>query len=136
MQAATRRAAGVSVARSCHVPCTIERGVIAYDVLEERMRQLEKWGEQSHPDMHEESAGEYDVSRSMFASFAERYKALNDYAAATDDGSLDWTGILLEEVYEALAEGDPAKLREELIQSAAVIFAWVEDIDTRGNGGD
>ncbi|MEY9934267.1 hypothetical protein ABH926_008932 [Catenulispora sp. GP43] len=40
--------------------------------------------------------------------------------------------MLLEEVYEALAEVDPAALRAELVQVAAVAAAWVEDIDSRG----
>ena len=42
--------------------------------------------------------------------------------------------ILLEEVYEALTEaaaGDLDKLEEELIQSAAVIAAWIYDIRRR-----
>ena len=51
---------------------------------------------------------------------------------AAKSGTLTWRHILLEEVFEALAESDPAKLRTESIQSAAVIAAWVEDIDSRG----
>jgi hypothetical protein len=40
--------------------------------------------------------------------------------------------IALEEVFEALVETDPAKLRDELLQVAAVAVAWVEAIDRRG----
>jgi hypothetical protein len=43
----------------------------------------------------------------------------------------EWALILLEEVYEALAEADPARLRTELIQAGAVIAAWVSDLDRR-----
>ena len=113
--------------------CTLPRAAIFDQVNTERWRQLEKWGEQSHPDMWEESPQGLAFSRSQFVLFAERYRAVNDYAAEASDGSLDWAGILLEEIYEALAEEDPTKLREELIQSAAVITAWIEDIDSRGN---
>lgn len=42
-----------------------------------------------------------------------------------------WRTILAEEVYEAFAETDPARLRHELVQVAAVAAAWVEDIDSR-----
>ncbi len=40
-----------------------------------------------------------------------------------------WEAVLLEEVYEALAESDPAKLRAELIQVAAVCLRWVDQLD-------
>jgi len=49
----------------------------------------------------------------------------------TANGGPDWRAILLEEVYEALAEEDPARLRAELVQVAAVAAAWVEAIDRR-----
>jgi hypothetical protein len=39
--------------------------------------------------------------------------------------------VLNEEVAEAFAESDPAKLRAELLQVAAVCAAWIYDIDTR-----
>jgi hypothetical protein len=39
--------------------------------------------------------------------------------------------ILREEVYEAFAEEDPAALRTELIQVAAVAATWVDAIDRR-----
>lgn len=33
--------------------------------------------------------------------------------------------VLVEEVAEALAEGDPARLRRELVQVAAVTVQWI-----------
>jgi len=44
-----------------------------------------------------------------------------------------WDGVLLEQVYKALAEAsaDPAKLRAELVQVAAVAESWVLAIDRR-----
>jgi len=41
---------------------------------------------------------------------------------------------MAEEVAEAFAETDAALLRTELIQVAAVIAAWVSDIDRRRGG--
>ena len=39
--------------------------------------------------------------------------------------------LVREEVAEAFAESDPARLREELIQVAALAVSWVEKIDAR-----
>lgn len=72
------------------------------EVQRERIRQDEKWGEQNH----------------------------NDYR---------WLAIATEELGEAAQAmlhdefgGDHAgTLREELVQTAAVIFAWIECIDRR-----
>lgn len=38
------------------------------------------------------------------------------------------------EIAEAILEGDMANLREELIQAAAVVVAWIEGIDWKGEG--
>ena len=90
-------------------------------VADERLRQDERWGEQNHPDG---TGAPADAAR------ADRLKV--EYAIASQNGALEWRGILLEEVYEALAESDPERLREELIQVAAVAVAWAECIDRRG----
>jgi hypothetical protein len=86
----------------------------------ERQRQLAKWGDQKHDD----------------GTGAEHYVAMADEArddcqAAAARGDVTWALILLEEVYEALAETDPAKLLIELDQTAAVIAAWRYDALTR-----
>lgn len=49
---------------------------------------------------------------------------------ATPEGAT-WTDILLEEVFEAVAEQDVDKLRAELVQVAAVAVAWIEALDKR-----
>ena len=93
------------------------------DVWHERMRQVKKWGEQHHPDLVMA-----DV-RQDFVELAELWKKRNG------DATADWTGILLEEVFEALAEPESsAELEAELIQVAAVAAAWVEDIRSRRAG--
>jgi hypothetical protein len=58
--------------------------------------------------------------------------ARNSNDRAVREGTLTWTHILEEEVCEALAETDQERLREELVQVAAVACAWVECIDRRG----
>lgn len=92
-------------------------------VAAERTRQEQQWGQQSHPDR---SLLSHRRDASSQASF---WKAENAYRAKV--GHISWDGILLEEVFEALAEEDPAKLRAELVQVAAVAAAWVEAIDRR-----
>ena len=90
-------------------------------VVEERLRQFDKFGEQNHPD------GTLD-NRATHAR-ADGAKAV--CAAASALGTLSWSDILVEEIAEALAETDPVKLEAELIQVAAVAVAWVEAIRRR-----
>lgn len=90
----------------------------------EREAQYSKWGPQHHPDGTDSGAdGPYIWAR-------DNARAECENAAAED--RVTWRHILLEEVMEALAEGDPSPLRKELVQVAAVCAAWIEDIDSRG----
>ena len=90
------------------------------EIEDERDRQNEKWGEQNHPD---------GTSSEMWSPNAKLWKFRCDKAALA--GSVTWKHILLEEVFEAISEEEPARIREELIQVAAVAAAWVEAIDRR-----
>ncbi|MCX4994284.1 hypothetical protein [Streptomyces longwoodensis] len=98
----------------------------------ERQRQLAKFGEQHHPDLSGDATSQCDA-REMFDQWAQNYRAINagTFDPGDQDRCLDWTGILLEEVYEALAESDVARLRAELVQVAAVCAAWITDLDSR-----
>src|SRR6184192_4326921 len=85
----------------------------------ERIRQDKRWGEQNHPNGTGDTwAG---CSRDTREACEENFKL----------GLGTWADILLEEVYEALAESDPAKLWAELLQTAAVCVAWMEAIERR-----
>lgn len=90
------------------------------EVLAERIQQDDQWGEQNHPDG---TGIEGDAHR------ADQSKEINDYLVKL--GTLTFRDILYEEVMEAFAERDVQRLREELIQVAAVAVAWVEAIDRR-----
>jgi hypothetical protein len=48
------------------------------------------------------------------------------------NGTLTWLDIVKEEVFEAFAETDPAKLRAELVQVGAMAVRWIEDLDRAG----
>lgn len=63
----------------------------------------------------------------MHKAMADAWKRTN--ALRVERGELAWDGILLEEVFEALAEADPAAMRAELVQAAAVIVNMIECLD-------
>lgn len=111
---------------------------VVSDVIAERGRQDEQWGEQNHPD------GTGPNSRPLYgfdafideadsaSDLAVKFKQMTDKRFSGNShvpGS--WRDILLEEIFEAMAEDDPEKLVAELIQSAAVIVAWIEAIRRR-----
>lgn len=97
------------------------------EVHGERQAQDAKWGQQNHPD----GTGPDRVwaFTGPAAYVAEQARANCQRLAG--EGFVTWLDILLEEVAEALTEDDPAKLRAELIQVAAVAAAWAEAIDRR-----
>lgn len=95
-------------------------GVAMRDVVAERHNQDHKWGEQNHRDG---TGGE------MLPAIAAASREICQHASAM--GNVTWKMILQEEVSEAFAETDTAKLRAELVQVAATAAAWVEAIDRR-----
>lgn len=112
---------------------------VAADVRAERARQDAKWGEQNHPDGSGRNtrplAGSYDDYAVDGENYADEIAmwARSECQLAAEDGQATWSRILIEEVFEALAESDPAMLRTELVQVAAVAQQWVEAIDRRNN---
>lgn len=91
------------------------------EVLAERIRQDDRWGEQNHPDGTGVTPEQIKL--------AENAKAMCQQAFA--EGRGDWAHVLFEEVREALAESGLPQLRAELVQIAAVAVAWIEAIDRR-----
>lgn len=96
-----------------------EPASVLAEVAAERRRQDSRWGEQNHPDG---TGDAYTDDAALARKECER---------AADNGDLTWRHILLEEVAEAMAEREPADLRRELIQVAAVAVAWAEALDRR-----
>lgn len=97
------------------------RDVILLELEAERHRQDAMWGQQNHPD----GTG---PQKSSLERLERVRQSVKDLFGA---GLGSWRWILDEEVNEAFVEDDPVKLREELIQVAAVAVAWVEAIDRR-----
>jgi hypothetical protein len=94
------------------------RDRVLADIDAERDAQDAKWGVQNHRN------GTGTARQRMQANTAR--KVCDDAALI---GIVSWANILDEEVAEAEAERDPAALRVELVQSAAVIVAWIECLD-------
>ncbi len=99
------------------------RDSVFADILAERERQELKWGEQNHSD----------------GTGSQRWRDARNYVRnQTDDaataGTLTFRDILHEEVFEAFAEEDPSKLRDELVQVAAVAVCWLECLDRKSGG--
>jgi protein involved in temperature-dependent protein secretion len=92
----------------------------AEEIDAERQRQLAKFGDQHHPD---------GTGGLFLANMAHVLRS--ECQEAADRGEVTWRQILMEECGEAFAETDPAALRTELLQVAAVCAAWIADIDSR-----
>lgn len=103
-----------------NVPGSLAR--VLADVAAERAAQDIQWGVQDLP----------DGTATAHAAVADAAK--RDVRAAWQAGRLTWRHILEEEFHEALAETDPAALRTELVQTAAVAVKWAQAIDRRDGG--
>ncbi|MFI1562159.1 NUDIX hydrolase [Streptomyces sp. NPDC020490] len=102
------------------LPRTKSLAAFVADVDAERQRQLAKFGDQHHPDGTGSKSQQDDAER------ARRW-----CQDAFGSGYGTWVDILTEEVVEAYAERDRARLRAELVQVAAVCAAWIADLDSR-----
>lgn len=111
------------------------RVMVLLEVLTERVRQDEKWGEQNHPDgTGSARATTAGIQRDPYIAEVRRGRAKEAQEAcdrAAIGGYCTFRHILDEEVREAFAEDDPVKLRAELVQVAAVAVKWIEAIDRR-----
>jgi hypothetical protein len=96
---------------------------IAQELVEERERQVVKWGTQrEHPD-----GLFYDAFRTPVYPGV----MLEHFARGNLDKETTWAAIFMEEVGEALQADNDADLRAELVQVAAVAMAWIDAIDRR-----
>jgi hypothetical protein len=90
------------------------------EIQAERARQDAKWGEQNHPD-----------GTAITGDDERAANARHVCQAMASIGQGSWRDVLWEEVAEAFAESNPAALRAELVQVAAVAAAWIAAIDRR-----
>lgn len=109
-----------------------DHSMVLKEVAEERARQDARWGVQDLPDGTGPYCGMttfHGLEYPGYAELADRMKQICDAARDLDMRCMAY--VLLEEVFEALAEDDHVRLREELVQVAAVAVKWVQMIDRR-----
>lgn len=102
------------------------------NVVWERHRQDEKWGAIGTTDKQDAFAIPFGTGGAERQLIANVYRS--DCDLAFESGKGTWAHVLQEEVAEALAEKEPAKLRTELIEVAAVACKIVEIIDRKAAG--
>ena len=109
----------------------LPRTSVLEEVRQECNRQDEQWGAiRDYPDIQQHLIE--DAAGHPYAAHEQHYKALNHMRQ--EHGYLSGDGILLEEVFEALAAGAIDRLRAELIQVAAVCVNWIMALDRRKGG--
>lgn len=103
------------------------------EVLAERIRQDGMWGVQDFPFHHPADGDGNDLVDWEYGALAQHLKDECDMRrAVAKAGGNDTRSnalVLLEEVFEAMAETDPEKIRGELVQVAAVAVKAVEALD-------
>ncbi len=107
------------------------------DVYNERLAQNKRWLLQRHPTLDkvliETERDQYRHAEEFEIPNAIRAKFMCDVADRL--GKLTWTHIAVEELAEAVEAAvihgeHSTELREELVQLAAVVFAWIESVDS------
>ena len=112
-----------------------KRMSIAFEVLDECTRQVEKWGIQSWPIYTQRDIFDHGVEFGEEVN-ADTARELCDHKSQI--GELSWLDICNEEYLEARVEavkGDKEALRVELIQAAACIISAIASLDKNGLEG-
>jgi hypothetical protein len=115
---------------------------IVNSVVAERLTQNIKWGLQRHPTLNPVSNQLKQLPGVQTVQFGlpTVEHARKDCDLAESRGELTWTHIAVEELAEAVEaavlHGETStELREELVQLAAVVFAWIESVDSLVDAG-
>lgn len=98
------------------------------DVEKERARQAAKYG--SNDDLKDGTGLSAQWLQPIYTGNARRIEQRfrDEYVLHAKP---TWMHLVREEVAEAFMESDPERLREELIQVAALCVSWCEKIDGR-----
>jgi hypothetical protein len=110
---------------------------VVADVVLERRRQRQRWGQQDLLDgtgnyVHDPKADA--VVREAQLRFREKERGAAQLAcdALHREARLTYLDILREVFLEIAAEENPARLKRELVQLAAVAVQWVEKLNREG----
>ena len=104
---------------------------VLLEVERERKRQFQQYG--TNEDLEDGTGGQWawPVSMATANALEERFRVDYDKHEARH-GRPTWMHLVREEVAEAFQETTAERLREELLQVAALCVSWVEKIDARG----
>lgn len=100
------------------------------DIRAERARQFATYG--TNEDL-KDGTGENWLEPLSMQDAAHIEEVLRfDYEVYEETrGTVTWMHLVREEITEAFAEMDPTRLREEVLQVAALCVSWIEKIDAR-----
>jgi len=101
------------------------------EVKLERIRQNDLWGEQNHPSITPGLTSRAGHEAAEYYEIPTEDDAKQMCEDAANTGGLSYTHIAVEELCEAVEAKDDTDRREELVQLAAVVVAWIEAIDRR-----
>lgn len=108
----------------------LRRWLINREIGAERRRQDRRWGEQNHISVIRQVTPEIQC---RVHSLPTETQARNQVELCAGTGTLAWADIAVEELAEVVAAPDDIERRMELVQLGAVIVAWIECIDRRGD---
>lgn len=131
------KAPAASVAGGMTVDQVAAVELVLVEVEQERFRQHAKWGQQDHPSFDQELLSRpggctpVRMSEHYEIPSEARGKFLCDEAARR--GQLTYAAIAIEELSEVVGSCNAPEraTRSELVQTAAVLVAWIEAIDRR-----
>lgn len=99
------------------------------DVRAERARQFARYG--NNEDLDDGTGRDVVWFNEIPAQGAEILLRNAYEAYEAEHGKPTFRHLVLEEVAEAMQESNPARLRAELLQVAALAVSWIEKIDSR-----
>lgn len=103
------------------------------EIKQERFEQDAKWGEQNHPILDPVLIDRDALRMCQEYEIPSENRARQNVEVLSKRGDLTYMHILIEELSESASCGtDTKQLREELIQSAAVLVAMIESLDRNG----
>ena len=101
------------------------------DVAAERKRQFARYGSNSDLEDGTGPDAQWLQPLSIFRADDVKEAFREDYGYYHSQGRVTWMHLVREEVAESFQESDPKRLREELVQVAALAVSWIETLDAR-----
>ena len=102
---------------------------VLLDVAQERQQQFARYGTNANL---ENGTGPHVNWLAPLAEAADAALVERGFRQDYDEQhAVTWMHLVREEVAEAFCENDPVRLREELVQVAALCVSWMEKLDQR-----